>query len=324
MRFLLPIDLQRVAKLSFFGALLLLLTVTLQPQPAFAAKKNCTEVSVDIADVRSKALGVLQDLSAQGWTQLGEVELDQLAEVVRTVEIDTSCTKSVQVNSATFPTHWRFSGYYQPGEKVFLFPDRSQDVADPHFPYLLLHEVLGFMGFDDRAYQLTTLMLVLNENKDGDPLVSDYLRNEILPPSRSVVFVTADRGGTSVGGGGDVHGLAVKAKLVTLWLKSRLHPLIQQDFDDDRFAAATTRLLKVNVEASVAPTGAVGYKSMAKILTTCDRRGTSILAYLYYDEFLWTFRTSQPRLEVSDEKLLQFLNETLHSNRLFERNCPWF
>lgn len=175
-------------------------------------------------EIGNNWLTIIQALEAKGVQKVGSFStrsFKRLAGSVGWYSIDEAPPALIAGSRA--------SAYYLASErKIFVRPDFRSDAA-VSLPQLELHELLGVAGFNDKRYQASTALIEIAQTDDASErkqLVQAYGRRYFGAMSLAMneqpdvpsYFRGGDSGGggTSVGGGGDLPTIHVKAQVLKL------------------------------------------------------------------------------------------------------------
>lgn len=172
--------------------------------------------AVALAQAQSKAvmplgrswLGLLGELESKGINKVGSLDLGNLRKQAQAIQ-----WSSVSRNDAPPAfADGRRSAFFNSQKKQIFVSSEVTEKNPEMLSQLELHEVFGALKYNDRNYNLSTSLNLLNQIQDPQ------VRAELLKSYEKNLFQDTRRfssgSGTSVGGGGDVLALVIKNRVL--------------------------------------------------------------------------------------------------------------
>lgn len=156
---------------------------------------------------------LLQGLVNRGVTRIGDFDLKQF--LTDKKQIQWGVTNENLPESLTGD---RRSAYYLKQEKKVFVSSELPAFSKDSMADLELHESMGALGYDDRAYALSSAIKLLSKTKEPQKL------NQLLKVFGKEIFSKTKNlkdSGTSVGGGGDLIALVAKERSLSFLLTNR-------------------------------------------------------------------------------------------------------
>jgi hypothetical protein len=161
---------------------------------------------------------IVDSLARQGFVVVGELRLDELKAAIPQISWRSP------VNGEDPPANVgnRASAYYISDKKEVTVIAEPQDYSPEILDILSLHEAFGALGYIDTNYEKSLALYLIAAAKEN--YHKDFVKDTFQ-------LVHASRGGTSVTGGGDLIGLAVKLNVLkTIWSKHSIYLSFLYDF----------------------------------------------------------------------------------------------
>lgn len=172
--------------------------------------------SAQVADFETAARAIPQQLIRKGYSQFGDLNLQNFIQTMDQVQIFTAPEVETPEDNNTVRifAHWQRNAN---GTTITL-SERAWPAAaqTPWKNALALHEMLGALGYEDQNYNLSTSLWFLAQDKI-DQILN---KNEMHTVIRSTNDLAKSTGGIiGVGGGGDLIGPGAKISVLENYLE---------------------------------------------------------------------------------------------------------
>lgn len=157
--------------------------------------------------------------------QVGDLDLARLEQEGRGVKFHSSEGLPPSVLAGSRETAY----FLRWQKKVFINPHPPEDDLDA-LPQLELHEVLGSLGYRDDRTALSSALVILDrtERADDRDALARFYGNDLFRGRQ--LLARREDGGSSVGGGGDLATIDVKAKTLEYVRQARGAESLASDF----------------------------------------------------------------------------------------------
>lgn len=275
----------------------------------------------------------LQELQAQGISQVGDLNLQELEQQSQQVQWHTTETLNPPTASSAAESGPAFQVGLDASGKIVIVPQPpvANEADKPERrsafyqtsihsvtvlaelppgteamkPQLELHEDLGALGYNDKHYALSTALMTLKRTQDPQ------LRQDLLKSFGDHLFNQSSlrsSGGSSVGGGGDIWAIIVKNRVLQNITNShyRVLPEFYEKFPEigfEPFYDQAHQFVGTEYELRLP----LGVNRQGDIEGTDRSHSFEELITIHFPVLLWTQSTQQ------QEKIIQQISQILLS-----------
>lgn len=164
----------------------------------------------EFTDFKNSALEVVDSLRGQGNSQIGDLNLDSLAQ-----EISTTNWSLEEKRAFLGSGEDRTLGIYLVSEKTVIVNTRSLKLLPRNvYAQASLHEALGAQGYYDENSEISLPLDIVSRFPHLNQYFVGRFKNMKLRRVKNEIYASGKGGGTSVGGGGDGPSIEFRTRLL--------------------------------------------------------------------------------------------------------------
>jgi len=174
-------------------------------------------------EIGNNWLNIIQGLESRGITQVGVFNVRDFRKKASRVTWHAMSEAPPSILAGARQTAF----YYKPSKSIFVDTSSFGASTQVALPQLELHELMGATGYDDSSYQSSMALVEISEapNAAEAKRLSQLYAGSIFnagaigarnAPRDLPVSLRGGGSGTSIGGGGDLNMISVKAQVLRL------------------------------------------------------------------------------------------------------------